>query len=222
MNKKRFFFVVLVSCFIGIQSASAEEHELCPRGEYHAIQWNDNVTLFARVTLPKTGYEVRFERRPEKIIPPFHNFVCEPPQVGGAMMETRIVKSEPVYGQFEGDTFRVLDSRGWVDVPVSLAIPIPDPLADLAEFNADGPVFPHCGGRQQLECKADGDFCSKPVGTCEFAAQEGLCVEKPQICNEKYDPVCGCDYVTYSNACKAAEAGVNVFYAGECREGDSR
>ena len=36
------------------------------------------------------------------------------------------------------------------------------------------------------------------------------------ICITIYDPVCGCNDVTYSNSCVAKSAGVTSFTNGEC------
>ena len=83
------------------------------------------------------------------------------------------------------------------------------------------------------DCR-DGTYCTFPVSSCSgasssagsFAPSEGdigadpveggQCLSRTDLCTLDYTPVCGCNGVTYGNACAAVNAGVQIASRGEC------
>ncbi len=53
--------------------------------------------------------------------------------------------------------------------------------------------------------------CNKDI-TC---IDESLIKDGP--CTKEYNPVCGCDNITYGNVCLANNAGVLLFSEGPCK-----
>jgi hypothetical protein len=83
-------------------------------------------------------------------------------------------------------------------------------FAAMAGKNVDyeGECVSKCSNN--TECGAD-EYCQK-----DGCIGQGNCTVMPEICLAIYEPVCGCDNTTYSNACMAALSGINVDYEGEC------
>ncbi len=65
--------------------------------------------------------------------------------------------------------------------------------------------------------QTNGEYCQRPVGSCGGTFANGNCTAMPQICTLQFQPVCGCDQITYGNPCLAQAAGVTIALNGPCQ-----
>jgi hypothetical protein len=80
----------------------------------------------------------------------------------------------------------------------------------------DCPEQKDCGGLGGGTCSAD-EYCAyEPRQLCGADDNGSTCKERPSVCGELYDPVCGCDGISYVNPCSANSAGTGIAYEGDC------
>jgi hypothetical protein len=97
-----------------------------------------------------------------------------------------------------------------------------DTTAFLDDDNDDGGNDDRCGGPDNLSCTSDQSaerFCEFAKGTCGTEAAFGVCEQVPEGCPTTYDPVCGCNLITYANDCVRRNGRVPLLRLGSCDQG---
>ena len=74
-------------------------------------------------------------------------------------------------------------------------------------------VYPECMVNE--DCNS-GEFCELPAGQCGASNLIGTCQTVPIYCLMMWDPVCGCDNITYSNDCHRQKAQAQLDHTGGC------
>jgi hypothetical protein len=72
-----------------------------------------------------------------------------------------------------------------------------------------------CGTIAGIPC-LPGHFCEVPPATCEAADPAGICRPVPDACPDVWEPICGCDGITYGNDCERRAARAQVAHDGAC------
>lgn len=83
--------------------------------------------------------------------------------------------------------------------------------------------LPSAGRADEKVCDATrkgacgpGQYCLKTPKACQSESAKGVCVSRPRVCPQIFQPVCGCDGQTYPNACVAGSRGVSIAHSGRC------
>jgi hypothetical protein len=73
-----------------------------------------------------------------------------------------------------------------------------------------------CGAQAGNSC-ASGEYCASPQGLgCDSGDPKATCLTRPLTCTGLKQQVCGCNGITYDNACAANAAGMGVATIGGC------
>lgn len=91
-----------------------------------------------------------------------------------------------------------------------LLFPVVLMLTFLATACADVQPSPPIGCANNFDCDP-ADYC-----VAETCGGPGTCLARPTDCSPNVSFVCGCDSVTYDNACQASQAGARIASLGEC------
>ncbi len=65
-------------------------------------------------------------------------------------------------------------------------------------------------------CNKDENDCMATAVSSSENCIDSTLIDPDGACTAQWEPVCGCDGVTYSNSCHATNAGVVTYVDGEC------
>ncbi|MEO0321313.1 MAG: Kazal-type serine protease inhibitor domain-containing protein [Myxococcota bacterium] len=83
----------------------------------------------------------------------------------------------------------------------------------LACFRGNADCERNCGSGPPC---GPGTYCDYADDGCGIRGDEGVCLPRPEACDDILAPVCACDGQTYDNACTALQQGLGVLRDGEC------
>jgi hypothetical protein len=72
-----------------------------------------------------------------------------------------------------------------------------------------------CGGFAGVQCPAN-EWCDFGRNDCGGTDGTGTCRARPTSCDDRFDPVCGCDNQVHANECDAQAAGQDLNAFGSC------
>ena len=67
-----------------------------------------------------------------------------------------------------------------------------------------------------ISCNKNDDNCVSIPSTQSVICIDSNLLGNADECIEIYDPVCGCDGITYDNYCVADSSGITSYVEGEC------
>jgi hypothetical protein len=68
-----------------------------------------------------------------------------------------------------------------------------------------------------ISCKKDKNNCVATPSVSSGSCIDTALIDQNMACTEQWEPVCGCNGVTYSNSCHATVfGGVQSYIDGEC------